>query len=62
MEDSGADGDSNCGGLAQGVSEKNIDMWPRDHSCDMLAIHVIAFCPSTVCQPFHYYPLPMQVL
>ena len=33
----GAEGDLNCGGLAQEVSEeKNVSMWPRDYSCDIL--------------------------
>lgn len=37
MEDSGAEGNFNCGGLAQGVSEdKDISMWSRDPSCDIL--------------------------
>ena len=32
-EGSGAEGDGNCGRLAQEVSEeKNISMWPRDCS------------------------------
>ena len=37
MEGSGAEGDFNCGSLAQEVSEvKNFSMWPRDCSCDNL--------------------------
>ena len=37
MADSGTEGDLNCGGLAQEVSEeKNFNMWPRDCSCDIL--------------------------
>jgi hypothetical protein len=36
MEDSGVEGDLNYGGLAQEVSEeKNVDIWPRDYSCDI---------------------------
>jgi hypothetical protein len=38
MEDSGAEGDLNCGVLAQEVSgETDISMWPKDHSCSLLA-------------------------
>jgi hypothetical protein len=37
MEDHGAKDDLNCGGLAQEVSEeKNVSLWPRDYSCDIL--------------------------
>ena len=48
MEDSGAKFDlMNCGGrLTQDVSEeKNLNMLPRDHSCDILVKKVAAFCP-----------------
>jgi hypothetical protein len=32
MEDSDTEGDLNCGGLAQEISEeKNFSMWPRDY-------------------------------
>ena len=42
MEDSGAEGNLNCGGLAQEVSdEKNISMWPRSY--DILMKNVAAF-------------------
>jgi hypothetical protein len=45
MEDSGAEGDLNCGDLAQEVSEeKNISMWPKDCSY-ILANNLAAFCP-----------------
>jgi hypothetical protein len=41
MEDSGAEGDLNCGGLAQVVSEeKNVSMLHRDHSCGILVKNV----------------------
>jgi hypothetical protein len=45
MEDSGAEGDLNCGGLAQEDSEKNFSMWPRDCSCEILTKNMAAFCP-----------------
>ena len=45
MEDSGAEGDLNCGGLAQEVSEENFNMLPRDHSCEILVKNVAALCP-----------------
>ena len=42
-----AEGDLNCGSLALEVSgEKNINMWPRDCSCDILVKNVATFCPS----------------
>ena len=45
MEDIGAGGDLNCGGLTQKDSEeKNVSMLPRDHSCDILVKKVAAFC------------------
>ena len=45
MEDSDTEGDLNCGGLAQEVSEeKNISMWPKDCSY-ILANNLAAFCP-----------------
>ena len=48
MEDSGAEGDLNCGSLAHEVSEeKNFSMLPRDCSCDILVKNVVAFCPCT---------------
>ena len=41
MEDSGAEGDLNCGSLAQGVSEeKNFSMLPRELSCDILVKNI----------------------
>lgn len=37
MKDSGPEDDLNCDGLAQEVSEeKNVSLWPRDYSCDIL--------------------------
>lgn len=46
MEDCGAEGHlMNCGGLDQEVSgEKNINMWPRDHSCDTWVKNAAALC------------------
>ena len=45
MEDFVSEGDLNCGRLALEVSEeKNINMWPRDCSCDILVKNVAAFC------------------
>ena len=42
----------NCRSPAQEVSEeKNINMWPRDHSCDILMKRVAAFCPCTKSVP-----------
>jgi hypothetical protein len=43
LEDSGAEGDLNCWSLAQHVSEKNISMWPGDHSCDIMLKTMIVF-------------------
>ena len=31
--------------MALEVSKKNINMWPRDCSCDILVKNVAAFCP-----------------
>lgn len=43
---SGAEGDLNCGNLMQKVSEeKVISMWPKDSSCDILAMNAAVFCP-----------------
>lgn len=36
IENSGADDDFNCAGLAADVSEKNFSMCPKDCSCDIL--------------------------
>lgn len=47
MEESVAESKMNCRCLAQGCSwHKNINMWPRDYSYDILAKNVVAFCPS----------------
>ena len=36
----------NCGGLAQEFSEEgNINMWPKEWSCDILGKILSAFCP-----------------
>lgn len=43
IEDGSAEGDLNSWGLAQQVSEKNISMWPGDHSCDSMVKNGIAF-------------------
>ena len=45
MEDSGAESGLNCGGLAPALSEKNINLWPRNCSWDTLVKNVSAFCP-----------------
>lgn len=46
MEASDAEGDLNCGGLAQEVSEeKTFSMCPRDCSCDIMLKNVSTFCP-----------------
>ena len=46
MEDSSTEGDFNCEGLAQEVSEEqNVSMLPRDCSCDTLVWNVASFCP-----------------
>ena len=46
MEDSGAEHDLKCGGLAQEVSEeKNFSMLSRD----ILVKNVGTFCPCTMC-------------
>lgn len=44
-ENSGAEGDCNCGGISQEVSvEMNINKLPRSHSCDILEENVDGFC------------------
>ena len=46
MEDIDAEGDLNCGGLAQEVSEeKNSSKRTKEHSCNILAKNVTAFYP-----------------
>jgi hypothetical protein len=46
MEDIGAEGDLNCGDLAQEISEEqNFSMWSRDCSCGVLVEIVAAFSP-----------------
>jgi hypothetical protein len=45
MEDRGAEGDLNCRGLAQEVSDRNFSMLPREHSCDILVRNVAVSCP-----------------
>jgi hypothetical protein len=46
MDDIGADGDLNPGGLDEEVSEeKNFSMLPSDHFCDILVKNVAAFLP-----------------
>ena len=45
MEDSGAEGDLNCGGPGQQVSEeKNITMWPRNQFCHILVKKKMSLC------------------
>lgn len=47
IEDS-AKGSLNCGGLAEEISEgMNINKWPKDHSCDILARDMAIFDPCT---------------
>ena len=44
MKNSDVEGDlKNSGGRNLEFSEKNINMWLRDHSCDILAKNVAAF-------------------
>lgn len=46
MEDGYTEGNVNYRGPAWKVSEgRNISLWPRDYSCDMLAKNVAAFGP-----------------
>ena len=45
IENSGAEGDLNCGASIKRFSEKNFSMLLRDRSCDILAKNVAAFCP-----------------
>ena len=46
MEDSGSESDLNCECLYQEVSEeKNVNMWPRDQSCNILEKNVTVFWP-----------------
>lgn len=55
--DSGAEGDLNCGVPAQDVAEaKTISMWPRDHSCDILAKKVAAFCSCPKKKKIYFRP------
>ena len=50
MEDSGAEGDLNCGDLALEVpEEKNFSICLRECSCDSLVENVAAFCPCLKC-------------
>lgn len=45
-EDSGVEGDVNRRGPAQEISdEKNIIMWPRGYSYNILVKNVATFCP-----------------
>ena len=45
IEDRGAEGYLNCGGLAQEISEdKNFYKLPKDHSCYSSVKNVAAFC------------------
>ena len=45
MEESVADSGLNCVSLlAQEFSEKNLSIWPRDCSCNILVKNVAAFC------------------
>ena len=50
MEASVVEGDLNCGGLAEEISEEKIIMWPRDCSCDIFMKNVTAFyyCPKNL--------------
>ena len=41
IEDSGAKGDLNSGAR---ISEENINMWLKDHSCDILMKNMTDFC------------------
>ena len=44
MDDNGAACDLiNCGCLTQEISNKNINMWPRERSRDILVKNVAAF-------------------
>ena len=45
MGDSSAEGDLDCEGLAQDVSEEDISRWPRDHSFNILVKNMAAFYP-----------------
>jgi hypothetical protein len=54
MEESGAEGDLNCGSLAQAVSEKNT-ICPTDHSCDILVKNMD---DSALVQIFFFLNLP----
>jgi hypothetical protein len=44
MEDFITESDLNCVDLAQRVSMKNFNMWPRDCFCGIL-VNVATFCP-----------------
>ena len=48
MKDSGAANDLNCRDLTQDLSEKNVSLWPRDSSCDILMKNGTSFssCPK----------------
>ena len=45
MEDFITESDLNCVDLAQRVSMKNFNMWPRDCFCGILVKNVATFCP-----------------
>lgn len=43
--ENGAEGDLSCGRLDQEVREqKNVSMWPKDWSCEILLKNMTAFC------------------
>lgn len=45
MKDSGSENYLNCEGITQEVSqERNISMWPRVGSCNILVKNVAYFC------------------
>jgi hypothetical protein len=56
----------NCGGPAQEVSgEENFSVLPRDHSCDILAKTVTAFClkslPTVKVKRFRFIALARDI-
>jgi hypothetical protein len=47
IEDIDSEGDLNSWGLSQKVSEKTVNMWPRECFCDFLVKKVAVFCLCT---------------
>jgi hypothetical protein len=51
IEPISAEGDLNSQDMGQEALEKNISIWPRNYSCDILAKDVAVFCPCLKSMP-----------